>query len=138
MVQRRRRVNVEKKMKVETATSRLNEIAERNAEITAQMEKLQAEMTELGTEAAGLMNFLKVDELHCPGLGTHTYKPPVTRGTNVVDPKGFMELAGENAFWAVAQVGITKAKEHLGEKELATITTQTPGAKKPAVYGWKK
>ena len=84
------------------------------------------------------MKFLKVDELHVPGCGVHLYKPTRKNAKNVVDPRGFMDLAGENAFWAVATVPIGEAKKHLGEKELETITEHTPGGEGPAVYKFKK
>lgn len=137
-VQRRRRVNTQSKMKADEAISKLNQIAERMAGIRAEKETLDAEETELGTEAAALMKFLKIDELKVPGSGTHEFKPGRKNAKNVVDPKGFMEAAGENAFWMTAQIPIGEAKKHLGEKELSQITTHTPGAETPPVYKFKK
>jgi hypothetical protein len=136
-VTRRRRVNIVDKKKVGTAIETLNTIAERMKEIMTAREKLDAEVTELGTEASGLMQFLKTDELKVPGCGTHTFKEGKTNAKNVVRPKEFRHAAGDNAFWAVCDVPIGKAKLHLGEKELEDVCDHTPGGVTPAVYKFK-
>lgn len=136
-VSRRRRVNIVDKKKVATAIETLNTIAERMDEIKTAREVLDAEVTELGTEAAGLMQFLKTDELKVPGCGTHTYKGTKSNAKNVVRPKDYMKAVGDNAFWATCEVPIGKAKQQLGEKELEEVVDHTPGKEGPAVYKFK-
>lgn len=136
-VRRKRRVNIENKAKAADSIENLNKIAERMAAIRAEKERLDAEEAELGTEAAGLMQYLKIDELKVPGCGTHTYAPTKKNSKNVVDPKAFMAAVGENAFYSCVTVPIGEAKKHLGEKELSQITEHTPGGEGPTVYKFK-
>lgn len=136
-MRRRKKINVADTKKVDVATSRLNDIATAQAETLKQIDILQGTLTELGTEASGLMKFLGSEELHVPGQGTHLFKGKKGNAKNVVDPKGFKEAAGENAFWSVVNVPIGEAKKHLGEKELAAITETTPGKMGEPVYSFK-
>lgn len=136
-VRRRRRVSTQSKVKVEEAQDRLRELAERQRQMASEQEEIDAERAELNTEAEGLMKFLKIDEMTVPGHGTHEFKPGRKNAKNVVDPRGFMDSAGENAFWATANIPMGEAKKHLGEKELETITTHTPGGKTAPTYRFK-
>ena len=138
MEKRRRRINVESKVRVSDSTARLNEIGVAYAKAIREREKLQAVEKELAIEAEALMKFLKISELEVPGYGTHNFKGGNGRGSNDIDPKKFKELVGDNVFWAVANIPSGKAKEHLGTKELEGITTHTPGKSTPASYSFKK
>lgn len=136
-VQRRRKISTTTKQKVTEANDRLKDLGESRRDIMDAIDRLQADMKECDTEAAGLMKFLKTDEVHVAGAGTHLFKPGRTNAKNTIDPKGFQKAAGANAFWATVNIPAGEAKKHLGEKELSQITTTVPGGETDPKYSFK-
>lgn len=49
------------------------------------------------------------------------------KATNIIDVKAFRKTVSDEDFLACISVGVTKAKEVLGQKELDRITTTIPG-----------
>ena len=75
---------------------------------------------------------------HADGPDVHVealfnVETPMGRSTTVIDPRKYKEMVDESAFFSSIVVGITKAREHLGEKQIEKISTTTPAAKKDPV-----
>jgi hypothetical protein len=56
---------------------------------------------------------------------------PVGRSTTLIDKQAFREVVSDEEFMDCITVGVTKAKEVLSGKELASISETIPPAKKP-------
>lgn len=103
----------------------------------AKLDKAQAAIAELDSEAKALLTSLQLKEYEVPGKGTHYLKPTRGRGSNEINAKKFKELVSDKEFWATITVPVGKAKELLGEKTVEQISTYTPGKEGEPAYSFK-
>ena len=120
--------------------TRLEMDAARLGRLQVQLFKLQAEI-ESATEA--LRRAMR--DTHTPVvLGKQGYlevkyalEVPATRSTTHIDAAAYRKLVSPADFLDSVKVSVTKAKEYLGEKELASVSKVVPGETKPAVVNLK-
>lgn len=70
--------------------------------------------------------------------GTFAHDIPKGRGSTVIHVAEFKEMVTEEEFIECATIGVTKAKEVLSAKELANVSTTTPGKPGNPTVKYKK
>lgn len=114
-------------------TEEIQERLQTIANLERQMEDLQRQRAVAEEE---IKEFFKRsgEDVVSDGIYEVKMHTPAGRSSTVIDPKKFQKFAGDEAFWKCCKIGVTEAKSFLSEKELAKVSTITPGtAGKPEV-----
>lgn len=114
----------EKARQLRLMKEKLKSIAENQIEID-RLSKVVAGLT------TGLMQDMKAGKLsHVENsIAFVDIVRSAGKASNVIDVKAFFKKVGgaTDDFFAAVSIGVTKAKDILGQKELDKITTTTPG-----------
>lgn len=84
------------------------------------------EAAERETALFGLMTAGAVDRVEVADAVAEVTQS-AGKASNIIDVKAFRKKVSDDDFLACISVGVTKAKEVLGQKELDKITTTIPG-----------
>lgn len=95
------------------------------SDMQVSLAELTANLTTYKESLYAAMKAAKVSQHKVAGILAEIYCPP-GKAQNIVDPKKFHELTSDKDFYSAISVSVTKAKEVLPGKELATIMTKIP------------
>ena len=118
----------------QVASERLNDLASEIKDIESQMAVLSASLQEKYKESENLLAAEGVSEHPVPGVGTHKMVVPRSNAKTEISIRGFRDLVSEDEFLDAVSVTKANAQQVLSNKQLESISTVTPGAKKDPVY----
>ena len=115
------------KLKVNSAAKGILEDTLKSiAKLADQAAKINAEIAQKETELFDMMLKNKFEKVEVEAA-TAEITQSAGKSTNIIDVKAFRKKVSDDDFLACISVGVTKAKEVLGQKELDKITTTIPG-----------
>lgn len=96
------------------------------AKLQEQAEKIRIELAQKETVLFDMMVKNKFEKVEVDAAVAEVTQS-AGKSTNIIDVKAFRKKVSDDDFLACISVGVTKAKEVLGQKELDKITTTIPG-----------
>lgn len=109
-----------------TATEEIDDQLKSVAILEAELDKVHAKLTEHHATIEAMMRENRISE-HSDGKYVVAVKESFSRQSITIDPKKFKANVPDKAFWDSITVGVTKAREHIGEKELMRISDVVAG-----------
>lgn len=104
---------------------KLKKMQNRLIELETEISVKQAQAAEMREDILQFMLAQKIDECSID-TGKLEIDVPSGRSVTKVDPREFFEYVGEDEFFDSISVSVTKAREHLSDKELKSISETTP------------
>ena len=106
------------------------------AEIEREIDDASERLALAHAEAEQHMRAANISE-HSDGVYRATIEEKFTRQDTTIDPKKFKNAVADKDFWACCTIGVTKAQEVLGKKEIATIADVKPAKSLGHVFSVK-
>jgi hypothetical protein len=119
------------------ARERINVLLQSIANHEDIIDNTLAEMERANGEIEQLMRANNIS-MHSDGHYVSEIYEAVSRQSRTIDPKKFRNAVGDAAFWGSIEVGVTKAKKHMSEKELDAISDVVPPQSQGFKYRIKK
>lgn len=119
------------------ARKRIDELLKSVAKAEAEIDRAQAVLHPMHQEIEKLLRDHNI-ESHSNGVYRTEIAETFSRQSTDIDPKKFRAEVPEKIFWDCITVGVTKAKEILGEKEVMRIATVVPGKLTGHIYKFSR
>lgn len=103
------------------AKERINELLQLVAIHEETIDNTVAALEQTNGEIEALMRANNIS-IHTDGFYTPEIYEAVSRQSRTIDPKKFRNAVGDDAFWGSIEVGVTRAKKFLSEKELDSVS----------------
>lgn len=120
-----------------SAREEVNSLLQSVATVEATLDQAAAELEMLHKQIEEKMRSANINE-HSDGHYKTAIEAAFSRQSRTIDPKKFRNAVGDAAFWGSIDVGVTKAKQYMSERELDAISEVVPPKSLGYVFKIKK